>query len=297
MDSPRVDEPPTLPAITDAHVHLWDLRALRYPWLTDQYDAAIPAGPYREICRNFLIPDLLRNAGSLPLAKIVHIAAAIGHPDPIDETAFIEAHAAEHGMPLAIIASVDLSSADVAAQLERHSVHASFRGMRALSVGRDLWGGSALMSNLKHLEAADVVYELDVQFPHYASAARAVRRHASLRMVIDHAGMPTARSADHFRAWREGMSELAAAPNVACKISGLGVHDHHWTIDSLRPWVETIIELFGPQRTMLASDWPVGSLYSSYPALYAAYSRITASLRHEERRQVFGTTAEAWYRI
>lgn len=293
----RFDESVSLPPITDAHVHLWDLDALRYPWLTDEYNPNFPGGPYRQICKNHLIPDLRAAAEGLHLTKFVHIAAAIGHPDPVDETAFIEKHAAANRIPLAIIANVNLRSSEVPAQLGRHSAFPSFRGMRALSFGQDLWEDSAVMRSLDHLETADVVYEMDVRFPHYASAARAAQRHSNLRVIIDHAGMPTARTSDHFYAWRNGMNALASSPNVACKISGLGVYDHDWTTDSLRPWVEAIIELFGPERTMFASDWPVGSLHSSYHALFTAYGAITAHFSTEDRSRLFARTADAWYRI
>jgi predicted TIM-barrel fold metal-dependent hydrolase len=93
------------------------------------------------------------------------------------------------------------------------------------------------------------------------------------------------------------MRELAAAPNVACKISGLGTYDHGWTTASLKPWIETVFELFGPERSMLASDWPVGSLYSTYHSLFDAYDTITEELTAHERRQIFGQTADTWYRI
>jgi predicted TIM-barrel fold metal-dependent hydrolase len=286
-----------IPAITDAHIHLWDLGRLSYPWLTDRYDEKLAVGPYRAICRDILIPDLQREAVSLPLKKFVHIAAAIGHPDAVEETRFIDAHAAQHGFKIAIIANEDLRMPHLGRRLNRHAETLSFRGIRALSGGSDLWANPILVRNLADLQAADILYELDVQFPHYASACRALRQCEGLRVVIDHAGMPVERSRAHFLAWRKGMKELAAAPNVACKISGLGTHDHNWTTDSIRPWVEAVIEMFGCTRTMFASDWPVSSLHSTYEALFTAYSEITASLGSEQRRQLFSGTADAWYRI
>jgi predicted TIM-barrel fold metal-dependent hydrolase len=285
------------PDITDSHVHLWDLSALRYPWLTDQYNPNLAIGNYQRICSNYLLPQLRQDAALLPLRKIVHIAAAIGHPDPTDETRFIQAHADSCGFPVGIVAHIDFRSTDVEAQLERHARYPSFRGVRALSFGNNIWTDPVATRSLERVQGQDLVYELDVQFPHYRSAAEVARRYEYLRIVVDHAGMPTGRSRDHYQAWRDGMRKLAAAPNVACKISGLGTYDHAWTIASLRPWVETILELFGPERSMLASDWPVGSLYSTYQSLFNAYQAITVALSAQERQLVFGRTADTWYRI
>src|SRR5213076_2108855 len=95
-------------AIVDAHIHLWDLQALSYPWLTTRYDHGAPFAPYHAICRNYLIPDLQQDAANLRLTKAVHINAAVGHPDPVEETAWVQGQADTHGFTLGIIAGMDL---------------------------------------------------------------------------------------------------------------------------------------------------------------------------------------------
>ena len=93
------------------------------------------------------------------------------------------------------------------------------------------------------------------------------------------------------------MATLAEAPNVACKISGLGMTDHSWTTESIRPWVLACIEVFGVERCMFGSNWPVDSLYSSYRTMLDAYREITADFSAEERAALFQTNAERYYRV
>ena len=90
---------------------------------------------------------------------------------------------------------------------------------------------------------------------------------------------------------------IAAAPNVFVKVSGLGMGDHHWTVDSLRPIVHATIETFGPGRSMLASNWPVDRLYSTYGAVIAAYEDITSVYTPGEIHGLWRGTAERFYRI
>jgi predicted TIM-barrel fold metal-dependent hydrolase len=121
--------------------------------------------------------------------------------------------------------------------------------------------------------------------------------HPSLPIVLGHAGFPLERTDTYFGAWKGGIEELAKAANVRCKISGLGMADHDWTVDSWRPWVETCLEAFGPHRCMFASNWPVDRSYASYDAVVAAFEEITAGLSSDERNAFFSANAIDFYRI
>jgi predicted TIM-barrel fold metal-dependent hydrolase len=95
----------------------------------------------------------------------------------------------------------------------------------------------------------------------------------------------------------EGMTQLAACPNVAAKISGRGMLDHHWTVESIRPFVLGTIEVFGVERCAFASNFPVDSLFSGYDALWDAFKAITAGFSANERNAVFHDNAARLYRI
>ena len=98
-------------------------------------------------------------------------------------------------------------------------------------------------------------------------------------------------------AWRAGLKALAESPNVCCKVSGLGMFNPGWTAADLRPIVLTVIEVFGPQRVMFGSNFPVDKLYNSYEALWDAYVSITEAFSAAERRWMFHDTAAAFYSV
>jgi predicted TIM-barrel fold metal-dependent hydrolase len=97
--------------------------------------------------------------------------------------------------------------------------------------------------------------------------------------------------------WREGMRDAAGAPNVVCKISGLGMCDNAWTVDSIRPWVLECVEAFGTDRSFFGSNWPVDSLYSSYGDVVDAYEQIVADFSQDEQEALFSKNAERVFRI
>jgi predicted TIM-barrel fold metal-dependent hydrolase len=135
-------------------------------------------------------------------------------------------------------------------------------------------------------------------FPQQLSgAAQLAGDNPGIRIILDHAGMPIGRDPDSVREWRNGMAELARRPNVATKISALGTNDHAWTITSIRPFVLDTIEIFGPDRCMFGSNFPVDSLYSSLVKLYATFDELTADLSASDRRALFAETARRVYRF
>ena len=93
------------------------------------------------------------------------------------------------------------------------------------------------------------------------------------------------------------MKDFATRENVACKVSGLGMADHKWTEDSIRPWVEVCLECFGTDRCMFGSNWPVDSLYSDYAKLLDAYTHILSGFSDEEQKKFFYQNAVDWYSI
>lgn len=100
-----------------------------------------------------------------------------------------------------------------------------------------------------------------------------------------------------FDGWRKAMIRLAEAPNVACKISGLGMGDWTWTTDSIRPYVEAAIEAFGVERCMFASNFPVDKLFSSYDAIWDAFDEITRGFPPTDRTALFHDNAARFYRL
>lgn len=281
----------------DSHHHLWDMSKGFYHWLEEEDPAETEVvGDYSSIRRSYRIEDLLADFEGSNVVKSVHIQAEYGGDDQAWETAWLQSVADEHGYPHAIVAKTDLAADGARAELERHAEHANMRGVRNFVQGDDLLAPE-FGRGLKALSDLGMVYDLNSTWEGLDGARRAAEHFGDLQIILGHCGVPMERTPEYFDAWRAGMATLAGAPNVACKISGLGMTDHAWTTESIRPWVLASIEAFGVERCMFGSNWPVDSLYSSYRAVVEAYREITADFSADERAALFSQNAERYYRI
>ena len=286
-------------AFVDTHVHFFDLRRrdLVYEWL--QPNAVQPElgdiNPIKSIV--YTSSAFLAESRFANVSKIVHIQAALGAPDPVAETIWLEEMFQQTGCPNSIVACADLKDPNVEETLARH-VAASPRvvGIRDFGEG-DYLVSSEWQRGYALLEKYNFLCELDCTWPDMGKASDIAKKFPSSTMVLDHAGYPTSRSDEYFRDWKTGMELLAEAENTWCKISGLGMCDHRWTIESLRPWVLAAIETFGVGRCFFGTNWPVDRLYSSYDAVIDAYAEIINDFNATEQEALFSANATRVYRI
>ena len=285
-------------AFVDAHHHLWDLRRLYYGWLTDKPFAGHPSGDYSSIMKNYVAADLKRDGAAVNLIKSVHIETADGETDTVRETAWLQEVADEAGIPNGIIARVDLTAPNAEAELDRHRSYKNFRGVRMLSfTGLDFLDDPSFRRGFAALQARDLVYDMDAGWPQMGKAFDLATDFPRSTIILGHCGFPRERNAEYFEAWSKGIRRLAHAHNVACKLSGLPMVDHQWTVESMRPWIEVCIEAFGPERCMFGTNWPLDGLFSDYATLVNAYREIVRGYSADEQCQLFRSTAEGWYRI
>ncbi|QGZ65591.1 amidohydrolase family protein [Paraburkholderia acidisoli] len=285
-------------AFVDAHHHLWDLEALHYAWLTDRPFEGHPSGDYSAIKRNHVVADLKAAGAPVNLIKSVHIETADGETDPVRETAWLQSVADRDGLPSGIIARGELMDAGSDAQLDRHLEYANFRGVRMLTFhGPDILGDAAFLRGFDGLRKRDLVFDMDADIAHTDKVVALAKRFPDVRIVLGHCGFPKRRTVDYFHAWRKGMKAIAQAPNIACKLSGLLMVDHQWSIESIAPWIEECIEIFGVERCMFGTNWPLDGLYADYATLVNAYRQIVADYSADERKALFQRSAESWYRI
>jgi predicted TIM-barrel fold metal-dependent hydrolase len=283
----------------DTHVHFYDLRKkdFVYSWLQPEFVHPI-IGDINAIKTLVYDATALRaEARFAHVPKIVHVQAALGAPDPVGETAWLDEMAQATGWPNGIVAHSDLRAAGVEAELERHLAASSrLRGIRDFGVG-DYLSDPAWQRGYGLLARHGLVCDLDCVWEDMSKARDVARLHPEVPLVLEHAGFPRARDDEYFRNWRAGLRTLAEAESATCKISGLGMLDPQWTVDSFRPWVLACIEAFGTDRCFFATNWPVDRLYSSYDAVVASYDEITADFSAGEREALFFGNAERVYRI
>lgn len=292
--------------IVDAHHHLWDLEALDYPWLMARGVRRFFGDP-TPIQRNYLVADLRDDARDYQLVGSVHVQVGVAEGEEIRETAWLETTAARDGLPSAIVGFCDLTRDDVSDVLDAHAAHSRFRGIRQIigrSADEDARTGSGQLIDdarwsrgLRELAGRGMSFDLQLVPEQMPRVAELFAQLPELDVALCHCGSPWDQSRAGLRAWRHGLERLASLPRMRCKLSGLGMFDHDWTTASIRPVIETCIEVFGPGRCMFGSNFPVDKLHRGYSDVWRAFEDIVAPLREPDRDRLFAGTAIDFYRL
>ncbi|MFI4987311.1 MAG: amidohydrolase family protein [Alphaproteobacteria bacterium] len=294
--------------IVDAHHHLWDLGRLHYPWLSDSPPQQFRYGDTAPLRRNYLASDYSRDTGRQKVVATVHMEAEARHDDPVAETRFVHETAERYGFPNAVIGHARFESHNIDAVLRRHAAFPLLRGIRqkpatAASAKEIVPGAFGSMSDplwrrgYGRLATYGLHFELQVPFWHLHEAAELARSFPEIPIVLNHAGLPCDRSESGLAAWREAMTAFAAEPNTWVKISGLGQQGRPWTAADNKPVVRATIDIFGVDRAMFASNFPVDGLCASFDRIYDGFRTIVAELPLADRRKLFSDNARRAYRI
>jgi predicted TIM-barrel fold metal-dependent hydrolase len=293
--------------IIDAHHHLWDLgRGYRYPWLQDRPLPSGVCGDLTAIAQDYILQDFKADSAGYDLVKSVHVEAVSAQP--IDETAWLQALADRAGFPHGIVARAELHAPDVEKMLAEHRQFANVRGIRhivnwhcdpRLTFGDrdDLMRDSAWLAGFGLLKKYDLSFDLQLYPSQMGDAVILAQKHPETLIILNHAGMPVDRDSEGLVQWRKGMELLAGQDNVVAKISGLGMVDWRWNIDSIRPFVLGTIDCFGADRVMFGSNFPVDKLYGPFDMLYGAYEAIVADFSEAEQQKLFHGNALKHYRL
>jgi predicted TIM-barrel fold metal-dependent hydrolase len=282
----------------DTHVHFSDLREkdLAYVWLQPDFTHPILGDIGAIQAQRYWADDFVRETRFTSLTKSVHVQAALGIEDPVEETKWLQSFADRLGHPHGIVGEVHLAQPDAPRVIERHLAYANFRGVRDFGAG-DYPSDPSWRAGFANLERHDLVACLDSSPETYASIKSLAQAFPGIVISLDHAGFPRRRDDDYFAMWKKELTSLAEAPNVVIKISGLGMCDNDWTVESFRPWVLTCIETFGMERSFFGTNWPVDRLYSSYVDVLDAYGEIIAGFSRDEQVALFSGNAERIFRI
>jgi predicted TIM-barrel fold metal-dependent hydrolase len=294
--------------IIDPHMHLWDLDRHYYAWLQDTPLPNNPAGDMSPIAyRSYGLDDYLADTAGWNVVQTVHVECGLPPRDQLSETDWLQGLADTRGVIAGIVAGAWLEDTGVEPLLEAQAARSNVRGIRqivswhadpARTYGdRDLLQDAAWRKGYALLARHGLSFDLQLYPSQMAAAAELAAAHPDIPVIINHAGLPTDRDDAGLAAWRDGLALLAEKPNVSCKISGLAMVDRAWTVDSLRPFVLRVIDTFGPERCMLASNFPVEKVHGSFDAFYGAYDTITSGFSDTERLLLFGGTAARIYRL
>lgn len=282
----------------DTHVHFSDLQNpnLHYSWLQPGWKHPILGDIEAIQAQRYWADDFIAESRFANVSKSIHVQAALGIADPVEETKWLQAFADRLGHPHGIVAECHLAQSDAEEVIERHMQYANVRGIRDFGSG-DYPRDPAWRAGYRHLRKHNLVACLDSSPETYASIKDLASAFPDIVISLDHAGFPRKRDPEYFQMWRTGLKRLAEAPNVVIKISGLGMCDNRWTVDSIRPWVLSCIEIFGVERSFFGSNWPVDRLYSSYPDVVNAYATIIRDFSPDEQTALFSGNAQRIFRI
>ncbi|KTS76297.1 amidohydrolase [Pseudomonas oryzihabitans] len=297
-------------ALIDAHHHLWDLGRLDYPWLQGEGEPGFFLGDYRALRRNYLPEDFQRDTASVRLLASVHCEAEQARGNPLAETQWLTEQQAHTGLPTVLVAWAPLLSPAAEGILEAHLQSPLLRGIRYKPLTARTPGeiqrvrgqpGSlqdpAWHAALTLLQRLGLSWDLRVPWWHLEEAAALLEAHPELTVVLNHTGLPWDRSPTGLALWRRGMQALARLPHVAVKVSEFGLPEPRWAVEQNRRLVRDTLELFGHERCLFASNFPVASLRIGYADLVAHFEDFLAEDTPDQREAFFWHTAQRVYRI
>lgn len=312
MSSPAESAPPgafldCLP-IVDAHHHLWTLEGGNYPWLGSRPNGAFFLGDYSALRRMDYLPDDYRaDARSHDVRLTVHIEAEYDRERQVEETRWLAGVAEQHGMPGVLVAHAWFDDPQVERVLEAHCECPLVRGIRSkparpeqspddMDEARGRMDDPAWRRGFALLERYDLGWDLRVPVQQLRAAARVTGDFPGVRVVLNHTGFPWDRSAAGMAYWRAAMRDAAERPNLMVKLSEFGLRDAPWSFEENRAIVLETIDIFGADRCMFASNFPVAGLRIGFAELYDAYKRMVIDFTPAEQLALFHDNAVRFYR-
>ncbi len=294
----------TLPVI-DAHHHIW--RQADLPWLSGPMLPRI-FGPYEPIRRDYPIEEFLAEITGTGVEKSVYVQANWAPVRAEDEVAWVQNVAEESGWPHAIVGYADLITDDIRPALERLSRYPLMRGIRMqlhwhenpqyrFAARPDLADDPTFRRNFAALGDCGLSFDLQVFAGQMPGAARLAAEFPAVTFILQHAGMLEDLSEKGREEWLAGMRLLAAQPNIAAKLSGLGTFIHRNDPDHVDMIVRETVALFGPSRCLFGSNFPIEKLWTSYAALLDAYRTALKRCPEPDQRAMLYDNAARIYRI
>jgi len=294
--------------IIDAHQHFWDLDANYLPWLRDEPPIAFRYGDYSALKRNYLPQDYRRDAQELDLVGSVFVETEWDRRDPVGETRWVQDIARQSGLPSVMVCHAAFHQDDATEILSRQASFSFVRGVRhkpraapsprAMEKGH---AGSMSDPNWRRgyalLARHGLTFDLQSPWWHLPEAAILNYDFPQIPIILNHTGLPRDRSDEELAGWRKAMTDFAAAPNVAVKISGLGEPGRAWTLERNRQVILDTIAIFGEDRCMFASNFPVDSLVGSMATIYSGFAEATKTLGRDVQIKLFGANARRIYRL
>jgi predicted TIM-barrel fold metal-dependent hydrolase len=293
--------------VIDAHLHLYDHKQNRHDFF-DRVDPMFKAlvGDYSALPRRYLLEDYLADEPDVAVAGLVWNEFLSS--DPLREVLWAQRMADGLQVPMAIVGLVDFLSPDLEERLNAYAQCANVTAvrehlgwdrenpMRRFAKRPDLLTDPQWRHGLASLARYRFKCSLEVFSSQLPDLLSVVRLNPNIGFTIAVMGWPMATDKHEFARWRQSLAALSACENTRIVISAIEcIFGMAWSIEKVQPWIETVFELFGPQRTMFGSHHPICGLSSSHPTPYLTYEAMTAALSNSEKDAAFRTSAADWF--
>ncbi|MBT6273020.1 MAG: amidohydrolase family protein [Chromatiales bacterium] len=292
----------------DAHHHFWDPTQNYHPWLCDEPPIPFRYGDYGPLRRPYMPPDYFADATPHRVLKTVYVEAEWDPTDPLGELEWVHGVYEQFGYPNAVVAQGWLDTAGFAELARQMAAFSLVRSVRhkpasARSAGEARRGAPGSMDDpvwrdgYAALAAHDLRFDLQTPWWHLDAAIALATDMPTVPLIVNHAGLPSDRSKEGLQGWYEAMGRMSEISNVVVKISGLGVPGEPWTVPSNRWIVREIIAMFGVERCMFATNFPVDGLCASYRTIVEGFAEIVSDLDVDDQQALFVSNALRTYAI
>ena len=274
------------PKIVDAHQHFIRFHPEEYPWIDEGMG---------QLRQDHLPDELTRICRSEGVTATIAVEAR----QSLSETDWLLGIARRNPLVAGVVGWFDLCDPLIETVLERYADEPLLKGVRHVlhdEADESFMSSREFVRGIAALGQRGLAYDILIFTRHLPQTLELVRRFPEQRFVIDHLAKPPI-SGGELASWRELLRPVAACPNVFCKLSGMVTEARPggWRSGALAPYIETVLELFGPARTMFGSDWPVCTLEASYGEVLAIVKEATSPLSASERAMILGETAVRFY--
>jgi L-fuconolactonase len=272
----------------DAHQHFWMYSPAEYDWIDDSM----------AMLRRDFLPDDFKPVLE---SNDFHASVAVQARQTLEETRWLLELAERSPWILGVIGWADLRSPDIRSQLNVITRNPKLVGIRHIVQSEPddrFLLQPDFLRGISVLEEFDLAYDILIYTKQLPVAAEFVERFPRQRFVLDHLAKPPIKSGN-IDSWAQGISRLAAFPNVFCKLSGLVTEAdwQHWSPEQITPFLDVAFESFGPDRLMIGSDWPVCLVAASYARAVEVIKSYLLQKRPECQDRVLGGNAQRFWRL
>lgn len=272
----------------DSHQHFWKYDPASHVWMTGEMN----------VLKKDMGPDEL-----YPLLEVCGIqgSIAVQASQSEDENSFLLALSEKYPFIRGIVGWTDLQAEDVAERLSCYSTKEKIKGFRHVihdEADIDFMLRPAFLRGIRALQPFGFTYDMLIYSAHLPNALKLIRQFPDQPFIIDHIAKPAIKEHE-IAHWKKLLTPVAALPNVYCKISGMVTEAawRHWKQDDFMPYIDTVVNLFGTERILYGSDWPVCILSASYTEVYDIVKRYFQNFSTEDQQKFFGMNAKRFYRL